>query len=82
LISFHIQKKNKNNNNYINALNCIFVCIYFFYIDADSSAVSNITDVDIKNHSISTPSYAQTLKTKKDTDTAELKTIFPVASWD
>ncbi|KAF0760366.1 poly(A)-specific ribonuclease PARN-like [Aphis craccivora] len=51
-------------------------------LEADSSAVSNITDVDVKNHSISTPSYAQTLKTKKDTDTAELKTIFPVASWD
>jgi len=56
--------------------------VYIFFVDADSSAVSNITDVDLKNNSLSTPSYAQTLKTKKDTDTAELKTIFPVASWD
>jgi len=38
--------------------------------------------VDSKNNSVGTPSYAQTLKTKKDADTVELKTIFPVASWD
>lgn len=56
--------------------------MYFYFLDADSSTVSNITDVDSKNNSVATPSYAQTLKTKKDADTAELKTIFPVASWD
>jgi len=54
----------------------------FISLDADSSAVSNITDVDSKNNSVGTPSYAQTLKTRKDADTAEIKTIFPVASWD
>lgn len=51
-------------------------------LDADSSAVSNITDEDLKNNSVGTSSYAQTLKTNKNTDTAELKIIFPVASWD
>jgi len=54
----------------------------FIFLEADSSAVSIITDVDSKNNSVGTPSYAQTLKTKKDADSSEIKTIFPVASWD
>jgi len=44
--------------------------------------VSNNSTVDLKSDGDVTPSYAQTLMTKKTAETTELKTIFTVASWD
>ncbi|VVC36113.1 Hypothetical protein CINCED_3A018229 [Cinara cedri] len=51
-------------------------------LDVDSSAVLNNSAVDFNNDTKATPSYAQTLKMKKASESTELKAIFPVASWD
>ncbi|XP_025408828.1 poly(A)-specific ribonuclease PARN-like [Sipha flava] len=50
-------------------------------LDVNSSVVPNNSTVDSKNDR-ATQSYTQTLKMKKSAETTELKTIFPVASWD
>lgn len=51
-------------------------------LDVNSSEVSNNSTIDLKSDGDVTPSYAQTLMTKKTAETTELKTIFTVASWD
>ncbi|XP_050419962.1 poly(A)-specific ribonuclease PARN-like [Adelges cooleyi] len=52
-------------------------------IETDVSAVSNVSSAtSYSSAGTATPSYAQTLKMNKSSDTAEIKTIFPVASWD
>lgn len=46
--------------------------------------MSNNSVVDLKNDNEGTPSYAQTLKIKKDDDKVDDSKIvyFPVGSWD
>ncbi|XP_050524921.1 poly(A)-specific ribonuclease PARN-like isoform X2 [Daktulosphaira vitifoliae] len=45
------------------------------------SEVSTDSNINATNNTNSMPSYAQTLKMNKSSETAEIKTIFPVAPW-
>lgn len=49
--------------------------MFFFFLDVDSSAISNISAIDSRSDNEATPNFSQT-KNK------EIKSIFPVAPWD
>lgn len=53
-----------------------------YFLDVDSSTVSSASTFDLKSDCETTPGCAQILKTKIATETTEIKTLFPVASWE